>query len=264
MSRRVVGIVGTMDTKGAEFAFVKERIEALGLGTLVVNAGIAGEPRLAPDIDAATVAEAGGTTLAALRDEGDRGSSVAAMAEGAAVVASKLHADGRIHGVISLGGSAGTTIGTAAMRALPVGTPKLMVSTLAAGDVGPYVGTRDIAMMYSVVDVAGVNRVSRLVFSNAANAIAGMVNGDAAPAGGWGGDLGTRDASRPGLQTLSYPRHSQPPAATRRRVPLHRGRPHIHRGPSREASGGRPAGRPQPIARPLRKHRKAQKNTMII
>ncbi len=180
MSRRVVGIVGTMDTKGEEFAFVKERIEALGLDTLVVNAGIAGEPKLAPDIDAATVAEAAGTTLAALRDEGDRGASVTAMAEGAAVVVARLYADGQIHGVLSLGGSAGTTIGTSAMRALPVGAPKLMVSTLAAGDVGPYVGTRDIAMMYSVVDVAGVNRVSRLVFSNAANAIAGMVNAEAA------------------------------------------------------------------------------------
>jgi uncharacterized protein (UPF0261 family) len=183
MSRRVVGIVGTMDTKGEEFAFVKERIEALGLDTLVVNAGIAGEPKLDPDIDAATVAEAAGTTLVALRDEGDRGASVTAMADGAAVVVSGLYADGRIHGVISLGGSAGTTIGTSAMRALPVGVPKVMVSTLAAGDVGPYVGTRDIAMMYSVVDVAGVNRVSRLVFSNAASAIAGMVNAETAPEG---------------------------------------------------------------------------------
>ena len=182
MSKRVVGIVGTMDTKGPEFAFVKERIEALGLGTLVVNAGIAGEPKLEPDVGAEEVAAAANTTLAALRAEGDRGASVAAMAEGAAQVVPQLYADGKIHGVISLGGSAGTTIGTAAMRALPVGVPKVMVSTLAAGDVQPYVGTRDIAMMYSVVDVAGVNRVSRLVFSNAANAIAGMVQAEVPPA----------------------------------------------------------------------------------
>ncbi|MEO2002722.1 MAG: Tm-1-like ATP-binding domain-containing protein [Candidatus Poribacteria bacterium] len=182
MSKRVVGIVGTMDTKGPEFAFVKERIEALGLGTLVVNAGIAGEPKLEPDVGAEEVAVAANTTLAALRAEGDRGASVAAMAEGAAQVVPQLYADGKIHGVISLGGSAGTTIGTAAMRALPVGVPKVMVSTLAAGDVQPYVGTRDIAMMYSVVDVAGVNRVSRLVFSNAANAIAGMVQAEVPPA----------------------------------------------------------------------------------
>lgn len=175
MSKRVVGIVGTMDTKGDEFAFVKARIEALGLGVLVVNAGIAGDPKLTPDIDADEVAAAANTTLTALRAEGDRGASVTAMAEGAARIVPRLHAEGRIHGVISLGGSAGTTIGTAAMRALPVGVPKVMVSTLAAGDVQPYVGTRDITMMYSVVDVAGVNRVSRLVFSNAANAVAGMV-----------------------------------------------------------------------------------------
>lgn len=182
MPQRVVGIIGTMDTKGPEFTFVKERVEALGVGTLVVNAGIAGEPKLTPDIDASEVAEAAGATLAALRDEGDRGASVTAMAEGVAQIVPRLHAEGRIHGVISLGGSAGTTIGTSAMRALPVGVPKVMVSTLAAGDVGPYVDTRDIAMMYSVVDVAGVNRVSRLVFSNAAHAIAGMVQNEA-PAG---------------------------------------------------------------------------------
>ncbi|MBT3267284.1 Tm-1-like ATP-binding domain-containing protein [Candidatus Poribacteria bacterium] len=179
MSQRVVGIVGTMDTKGPEFAFVKERIEALGLGTLVVNAGIAGDPKLTPDIDASEVAEAAGTTLSELRAEGDRGASVTAMADGVAQIVPRLHAEGEIQGVISLGGSAGTTIGTAAMRALPVGVPKVMVSTLAAGDVQPYVGTRDIAMMYSVVDVAGVNRVSRLVFSNAAHAIAGMVQSQA-------------------------------------------------------------------------------------
>ncbi len=179
MPQRVVGIIGTMDTKGPEFAFVKERVEALGVKTLVVNAGIAGESQLTPDIDASDVAEAAGTTLAALRDEGDRGASVTAMAEGVAQIVPRLHAEGRIHGVISLGGSAGTTIGTAAMRALPVGVPKVMVSTLAAGDVGPYVDTRDIAMLYSVVDVAGVNRVSRLVFSNAAHAIAGMVQNEA-------------------------------------------------------------------------------------
>jgi uncharacterized protein (UPF0261 family) len=175
---KTVGIVGTLDTKGMEFQFIKERIEASGTSTCVVNTGILGEPSFEPDVSAGEVAEAGGTSLQALQDGGDRGVAVAAMAEGAAKIIAELQSDGKVDGVISLGGSAGTTIGTTAMRAVPVGVPKIMVSTLASGDTSPYVDTKDISMMYSVVDIAGINSLSRQILANAAGAIVGMVNAE--------------------------------------------------------------------------------------
>ena len=175
---KTVGIVGTLDTKGMEFQFVKEQIEASGTSTCVINTGIIGEPPIEPDVSAGEVAAAGGTSLQALQDGGDRGVAVAAMAEGAAKIVAQLHSDGKIDGLISLGGSAGTTIGTTAMRAVPVGVPKIMVSTLASGDTSPYVDTKDISMMYSVVDIAGINSLSRQILANAAGAIVGMVNAE--------------------------------------------------------------------------------------
>ena len=175
---KTVGIVGTLDTKGIEFQFIKERIEASGTSTCVVNTGSLGEPHFEPDVSADDVAAAGGTSLQALQDGGDRGVAVAAMAEGAAKIIAELQSDGKIDGVISLGGSAGTTIGTTAMRAVPVGVPKIMVSTLASGDTSPYVDTKDISMMYSVVDIAGINSLSRQILANAAGAIVGMVNAE--------------------------------------------------------------------------------------
>src|SRR5205823_15022824 len=137
----------------------------------------------APERAAAEVAAAGGASLVELLAKRDRGEAVAAMARGAAAVARSLHAEGRIQGLIGMGGSAGTTIGTEAMRALPVGVPKLMVSTMASGDTRPYVDTKDICMMYSVVDIAGLNRLSRRILANAAAAIAGMVSAPPLPAG---------------------------------------------------------------------------------
>ena len=175
---KTVGIVGTLDTKGMEFQFITEQIEASGTSTCVVNTGIIGEPHFEPDVSAGEVAEAGGTSLQALQDGGDRGVAVAAMAEGAAKIIAQLQSDGKIDGVISLGGSAGTTIGTTAMRAVPVGVPKIMVSTLASGDTSPYVDTKDVSMMYSVVDIAGINSLSRQILANAAGAIVGMVNAE--------------------------------------------------------------------------------------
>ena len=175
---KTVGIVGTLDTKGIEFQFIKERIEASGTSTCVVNTGILGEPYFEPDVSAGEVAEAGGTSLRVLQDGGDRGVAVAAMAEGAAKIIAQLQSDGKIDGVISLGGSAGTTIGTTAMRAVPVGVPKIMVSTLASGDTSPYVDTKDVSMMYSVVDIAGINSLSRQILANAAGAIVGMANAE--------------------------------------------------------------------------------------
>lgn len=176
---KTVCIVGTMDTKGLEFAFIKAQIEASGVSTCIVNTGIMDEPQLAPDVSADEVARRAGSSLQALRDEGDRGNSVAVMAQGASAIVAEKQAAGEIDGIISLGGSAGTTIGTTAMQAVPVGVPKIMVSTLASGDTSPYVQSKDICMMYSVVDIAGINRLSRQILANAAGAIVGMVNAEA-------------------------------------------------------------------------------------
>ncbi len=175
MSPKKVAILGTLDTKGEEFAYLREQIELAGVSTLVIDAGVLGEPTFPPDIGREEVSLAGGRQLRDLLAEQDRGRSVTTMAAGAAVVVRRLYDEGTIHGLISLGGSAGTTIGTAAMRSLPVGFPKVMVSTLASGDTRPYVGTKDITMVHSVVDIAGLNVLSRRILGNAAAALAGMV-----------------------------------------------------------------------------------------
>lgn len=172
---KTIAVVGALDTKGQDFAFVKEQIAARGHRALVIDTGVIGEPPFAPDVDAAAVADAGGTSLAALREQNDRGKAIDVMAKGAAVIVEDLFEQGKIDGILSMGGSAGTAVGTAAMRALPVGVPKVMVSTLAAGDTAAYVGTRDVVMMPSVVDVAGVNSISARIYANAAGAIVGMV-----------------------------------------------------------------------------------------
>lgn len=168
-------IVGTLDTKGPEIAFVRDRLIAAGVPVLVADAGVLGEPHFPPDISREQLFLAAGTTFEDVKHAADRGHAVERAAVGAAQIAEQLHQARKLTGVLGLGGSAGTTIATAAMRAVPVGVPKVMVSTLASGDVRPYVGTRDVMMVYSVVDVAGLNRISRLVLANAADAMAGMV-----------------------------------------------------------------------------------------
>lgn len=175
-------LIGTLDTKGEEFRYVRDLLRAHGLGTLVLDAGVLGEPSFPPDVSAAEVAAAGGSSLEALRQRGDRGEAVDAMIAGVRVLAPRLHAEGRFDGVLGLGGGGGTTIATAAMRELPVGMPKLMVSTMAAGDIRPYIGVSDITMMYSVVDIAGLNPFSRRILANAAGAIRGMVEQQCPPA----------------------------------------------------------------------------------
>ncbi len=175
MSAKTIAILGTLDTKGEEFRYLRDQIESAGLKTLLVDVGVLDPPVFEPDISRTQVAQAGGADLDRLLAERDRGRSVQAMASGATIVIRQLYDEGRIQAVISLGGSAGTTIGTAAMRALPVGFPKLMVSTLASGNTRPYVGTKDILMLYSVVDIAGLNIISRQILDNAAAAISGML-----------------------------------------------------------------------------------------
>ena len=174
MSKTVL-LIGTLDTKGREYEYVRDLIRARGLETFVLDAGVLGEPAFTPDIPAARTAEAGGGSLTELREKRDRGHAIEIMGLGARALAVKLAAEGKFDGVISMGGSGGTSIGSTAMQALPVGMPKVIVSTMASGDVGPYVGVKDITMMYSVVDVSGLNRLSRRIFANAAGAIGGMV-----------------------------------------------------------------------------------------
>jgi uncharacterized protein (UPF0261 family) len=182
MTAKTVALIGTFDTKGEEFSFLRERIENAGLRTLMINVGVLGSATFEADISPAEVAAAANENLAALRTERDRGRSVTAMSVGTTAILVRLFEQGTIHGVVSLGGSAGTAIATAAMRALPCGFPKLMVSTLASGDIKPYVGTTDICMMPSVLDIAGLNHVSRRIIGNAAAAICGMVASEPASA----------------------------------------------------------------------------------
>ncbi len=177
-----IAVLGTLDTKGAEHAFVADLIRARGHETVMIDVGSGGVPAVEPDVRREEVAAAGGVDLAGIAARQDRGEAVTAMAGAAAVFLSRLVAAGEVQGVISLGGGGGTAIGTAAMRALPVGFPKVMVSTLAAGNVAPYVGTKDIVMFPSIVDVSGINRLSRVLLSRAAGAICGMVE-TAPPAG---------------------------------------------------------------------------------
>jgi len=169
-----VVIVGTLDTKGNEFKFVKDIIESQGVETFVIDAGIF-EPTFEPNVSNKVVCEKSGHDLEQLREVNDRGTNVKAMAEGAALVVAELVEAGEVGGFISLGGSGGSSIAATVMKVLPVGLPKILVSTMGAGDVSPYVGVKDVMMMYSIVDVAGLNNVLKEVLTNAALAIAGIV-----------------------------------------------------------------------------------------
>jgi len=170
-----IALLGTMDTKGEEHAFVGEQIQKRGHAVLVIDVGALEPPRLKPDVPREAVVAAAGIDLAALVARRDRGEAVAAMSKGAPILLAQLAAEKKIDGVISLGGGGGTAIATAAMRALPIGFPKVMVSTLASGNTAQYVGVKDIVMFPSIVDVAGLNRISRQILSRAAGAICGMV-----------------------------------------------------------------------------------------
>ncbi len=170
-----VYLLGTLDTKGLEIAFVRDLLHEYGVTTCVVDAGCLGSPSIPADISREQVFAAAGSSLALLRNQNDRGQAVTMAALGAANIVSAAQGRGEVSGVLALGGSAGTTIGTSAMRALPLGVPKLMVSTLASGQTRPYVGGKDILMLNSVVDIAGINRISRAVLSEAARAMAGLV-----------------------------------------------------------------------------------------
>ncbi len=177
---KIIALIGTLDTKGEEFAFIKAAIKSRGQKAMVINVGIMGEPQIHPYIGAKAVASAGGSSLHALREKADRGYAIAVMTRGAAVVVHDLFEQGIISGVLGMGGAAGTAIATAAMRELPVGFPKVMVSTLAAADTAAYVGSKDIAMIPAVIEASGVNPTSEQIYANAVGAIVGMVETAAA------------------------------------------------------------------------------------
>jgi uncharacterized protein (UPF0261 family) len=168
-----VVLLGTLDTKGPEYAFLRDRVRDAGCDVILVDAGVMSE-RSPGDITADEVARAAGEDRAALAAAGDRGPAVAAMTRGAVAVVRRLYDEGKLHGILGMGGSGGSSLISAAMQGLPVGVPKLLVSTVASGDTRPYVGTSDIAMMYSVVDIAGINGISEKILTNAAAGIAGM------------------------------------------------------------------------------------------
>lgn len=175
MSDPTVVLVGTLDTKGDEYAYLRDRLRLHGVNVLLVDVGTLEPPRAEPDIDRHEVAAAGGVDLDQLAQARDRGRAVSAMASAAAALIRRLYDEGRCDGVLAAGGSGNSAIATHAMQALPVGVPKLMVSTMAAGDTRDYMGPSDVAMMASVTDVAGINSISARILANAAAAIAGMV-----------------------------------------------------------------------------------------
>ncbi len=178
---KTVALLGALDTKGAEYGFVKQCIEARGHKTLLIDVGVLGPPAVEPDVPRSEVAKAAGVDLDKLVENKDRGEAVAAMARGAEKLVAELHAQGRFDGIMALGGGGGTSVACAAMRALPLGVPKVMVSTVAGTDVSGYVGVKDIVMVPSIVDVSGVNRISREVFARAAGAVCGMLETDVPP-----------------------------------------------------------------------------------
>ncbi|MDQ3387049.1 MAG: Tm-1-like ATP-binding domain-containing protein [Actinomycetota bacterium] len=208
-----VVLLGTLDTKGIEYDFLRDRLKEADVEVTLIDAGITGEPKATPDITREEVARAAGEDVEALAAAEDRGAAVAAMARGAGDIVKNLHDEGRLDGILAVGGSGGSALATQAMRVLPVGVPKLMVSTVASGDTRPYVGESDVTMMYSVVDIAGINQISARILSNAAGAIAGMAKasipeiGEEKPLIGatmFGVTTPCVDAARERLEELGY------------------------------------------------------------
>jgi len=172
--KKAVLLIGTLDTKGQEFEFVKNEFKKRGVDTIVVDVGTRGEPFFDPDITREEIAKAVGSDSKTLTDDSKK-KAVDIMIKGVSVLAGRLYFEDKIAGIMGMGGSAGSLIASAAMKAVPIGIPKIIVSTAASGDVSYYVGEKDICMMYSITDICGLNRISRKVFTNAVAALVGMV-----------------------------------------------------------------------------------------
>ncbi len=175
--RKSVAIVATLDTKGKEAEYIRNKIAAQGIDTILIDSGVLGVPAVEATVSREEVAKAAGVTIDELKKQNKKSAAIAKQAEGLRSIVQKLFGEGKLDGIIGIGGGQGTSICTTAMQALPIGFPKLMLSTVASGRFrfGPYVGTKDICMMFSVADIAGLNAISLPIFDNAANAIAGMV-----------------------------------------------------------------------------------------
>lgn len=171
---RTIVVLATLDTKGAEADFIREQLEALGSGTLFIDIGVIGSPAIEPHLSREQVADAAGTSMESLLANPTRQEASDIMVRGASTLLQALVAEGNVHGVIGLGGTQGTPNCTAIMRSLPYGFPKIMVSTIASGDVGPFVDIKDVTMMFSVGDILGLNPLTRQILANAAGAAHGM------------------------------------------------------------------------------------------
>jgi uncharacterized protein (UPF0261 family) len=178
---KTVVLIGTLDTKGAEYGYIRDRIVEQGCRVIVVDVGILGKPLFQPDITREQVAQAAGLSIAEVASSREEGEAIQRMSEGAMKTVQELHQSGELDGVLALGGSMGSMLCTAAMRALPLGIPKVMVSTQASGDTHPYVGTKDIVMIPSLADIVGLNRITKNVLTIAAGAVVGMVNAAPGP-----------------------------------------------------------------------------------
>ncbi len=173
--KKTIVLMGRLDSKGKEYAYVRDKIASGGFNVIMVDTGTRGTPRFKPDITREEVAGAAGVNIQDVVDRSDESKEIEIMMKGASAIARKLHDSGKLDGIMCLGGSRGTAIGTAAMRALPFGIPKVMVSTVASGDMRPYVGTSDITVIHSVTDIAGLNRMTKKLLAYAAGAVMGAV-----------------------------------------------------------------------------------------
>ena len=170
-----VALAGSLDTKGNEYSFVKDLIEKQGFKTLLIDFGVLNEPTIAPDISREEIAKLGGSDISEICSGNNKDIAMKVMCLGLPKLIKRLYVEKKIHGMLALGGSGGTTIASAGMRALPIGVPKVMVSTISSGDIRPYVDTKDINFFPSVVDIAGINSINSKIFENASSAICGML-----------------------------------------------------------------------------------------
>ncbi len=174
MKTKTIIVLATLDTKGQEAQFVKEEIENRGHSVVIIDTGVVGKPYFEADIPREEVAKKGGRSLSELLKRPDRKVAAPIMAKGATAIITKMVAERKADGIISMGGTQGTTLATEVMRALPVGFPKVMVSTMASGDTAPFVDIKDITMLFSVADIMGLNPITKKILSNAAGAVCGM------------------------------------------------------------------------------------------